>query len=133
MLLHLPKPVRRAVRHRRGVTTWVVLFAFAAIAIPGHGLHLLPGMDHFQGGADGSGLEMAQLAQNAGWNVSHDGSLNHADDCLICHFVAQGKISPPPLACVSCDATVTYLATADCSLILGHCDQPFYARGPPEG
>ena len=132
MISYLRKLSRRAVRHVRVMTTWGVLFAFAAVAIPGHGLHLLPGMGHFHGEADDSHAKTGQSARNVGWNVSHDGSLNHADDCLICQFVAQGKISPPPLACVSSDAIVTYLATADCPLILGHCDQPFYARGPPE-
>ena len=133
MTVQLPKVSRRAFRHHRVMTTWVVLLAFAAIAVPGQGLHLLPGMGHFHGVADGCGLEMGQAAQNAGWNVSHDGSLQHADGCAICQFAAEAKFVPHPPVCIFCDATVTYLATADCAVFSGHCDQPFYARGPPLG
>jgi len=133
MTVHLPKASRRARRHLRVATTWIVLLAFAAIAVPGQGLHLLPGMEHSHGAADGCCQARGQSAQNAGWDASHGSSFDHANGCAICQFAAEGKIVPHPPACGSCDATVTYLATADCPVLSGQCDQPFFARGPPQG
>jgi hypothetical protein len=89
-------------------------------------------MDHFHGAAGGHGVGTGQAARNAGWHVSHDGSFDQDDGCAICQFAAEGKMVPQPRPCVCGEGTVTYLATADRPPFSGHCDQPFYARGPPQ-
>jgi hypothetical protein len=118
------------------VTTWAVLFAFTAIAVPGHGLHLLPGLDHGHGEAEGYSSKIGQSAQNPGHQVSyepaHESSCDHEDDCPICHFLALGKTSPHLPVSFSFNATVSYLATTDLAPFSGHCELPFFARGPPE-
>ena len=93
MIVPLPKVSRQVVRRLRGVTTWGVLLAFATIAVPGQGLHLLPGMDHCHG-AVGCGAETGQSAHNSTWDVPHGCSLSHADDCAICQFTSLGKTLP---------------------------------------
>lgn len=133
MLFYLRKLLRRAVRHVSVMTTWGVLFAFAAVAVPGHGLHLLPGMGHFHGEADGSHAKTGQSALIAGCRGLQASSGDRDDDCPICHFLALDKVAPHLPVCVSCNATVTYLPTAEYAVLSKHCEQPFFARGPPEG
>jgi hypothetical protein len=128
MIFHFRKPTRRPVHRLRVTTKWAVLLAFALVAIPGHALHVLPGLDRFHGEAGSYDAKMGQAAHN---RSTHNQPTDD-DDCPICHFVAMGKTAGHSPICVSYGVTVVYLATAEGAVFSRHCEQPFLARGPPQ-
>jgi hypothetical protein len=124
-------------RRFRTALTWCVTLVFAAIVVPGQGLHLLPGMAHDccseSGGLASAGLSSPLGAISVGWQKQDARHVGHDDACPVCQFFAHGNVVLSQSTVVAAYLPATSCVAFSFPSISQREYLPFSARGPPQG
>jgi hypothetical protein len=127
---------------------WIVLAVFSAASLLGQGLHLLSGCGDLGGHllakrscsthVDCRGCCQTKAHDASDGNLDASGgaalvgaSHGHSDDCLICRFLAQGKLTSYSHAFLENAPLQPQLQPAAPSILMADAIGPYSARAPP--
>jgi hypothetical protein len=127
---------------------WIVLAVFSATSLLGQGLHLLTGCGDLAGHllanrscsthVDCRGCCQRKPHDASAGNSDDSGgaawvgaSQGHSDDCLICRFLAQGKLTSYSHAFLESAPLRPQLQPAAPSILMADAIRPYSARAPP--